>query len=58
MEGSTVTYVAIDGILAGYIVLSDTVREESRDMVAALERIGVQPVLLTGDNQNAAGRHR
>ena len=54
MEGSTVTYVAIDGILAGYIVLSDTVREESRDMVAALERIGVQPVLLTGDNQNAA----
>ena len=53
-EGSTVTYVAIDDVLAGYIVLSDTVREESKDMIAALSKIGVQPVLLTGDNKNAA----
>ena len=54
-EGSTVIYVAVDNALAGYLVLSDTVREESRDMIAALGHIGVQPVLLTGDNQNAAG---
>ena len=54
-EGSTVIYVAVDDALAGYLVLSDTVREESRDMIAALGHIGVQPVLLTGDNQNAAG---
>ena len=53
-EGSTITYVAVDDILAGYIVLSDTVREESKDMIAALGKIGVQPVLLTGDNKNAA----
>ena len=53
-EGSTVIYVAVDDVLAGYLVLSDTVREESRDMIAALGRIGVQPVLLTGDHQNAA----
>ena len=48
-------YVAVDNVPAGYLVLSDTVREESRDMIAALEGIGVQPVLLTGDNPNAAG---
>lgn len=54
-EGSTVIYVAVDDILAGYLVLSDTVREESRDMIAALGHIGVHPVLLTGDNKNAAG---
>ncbi len=53
-EGSTVIYIAIDEVLAGYIVLSDTVREESRDMITALGKIGVQPVLLTGDNKNAA----
>ena len=54
-EGSTVIYVGIDDVLAGYIVLSDILREESRDMIAALGRTGVQPVLLTGDNPNAAG---
>ncbi|EEG28683.1 cadmium-exporting ATPase [[Clostridium] methylpentosum DSM 5476] len=53
-EGSTVIYVAVDDTLAGYIVLSDTVRKESRQMIEALGEIGVQPVLLTGDNQNAA----
>ena len=53
-EGSTVIYVAVDEELAGYIVLSDTVREESASMIEALGKIGVEPVLLTGDNQNAA----
>ena len=53
-EGSTVIYVAVDDRPAGYLVLSDTVREESKDMIAKLDRIGVQPVLLTGDHKNAA----
>ncbi|MCI6140263.1 MAG: cation-translocating P-type ATPase [Clostridiaceae bacterium] len=53
-EGSTVIYVALDDVLAGYIVLSDTVREESKQMIAALGKLGVQPVLLTGDHINAA----
>lgn len=53
-EGSTVIYVALDDVLAGYIVLSDTVREESKQMIAALGKLGVQPVLLTGDHVNAA----
>ena len=53
--GSAVIYIAVDDILAGYLVLSDTVREESRDMIATLDKIGVQPVLLTGDHPNAAG---
>ena len=50
-KGSTVIYIVIDEVPAGYLVLSDTVREESKDM---LGRIGVRPVLLTGDNQHAA----
>ena len=53
-EGSTVIYVAVDDRPAGYLVLSDTVREESKDMITELDHIGVQPVLLTGDHQNAA----
>ena len=53
-EGSTVIYVAVDDSFAGYLVLSDTLREESRQMIIALGEIGVSPVLLTGDNQKAA----
>ena len=53
-KGSTVIYIVIDEVPAGYLVLSDTVREESKDMIAGLGRIGVRPVLLTGDNLHAA----
>ena len=53
-KGSTVIYIVIDEVPAGYLVLSDTLREESKDMIAALGRIGVRPVLLTGDNLHAA----
>ena len=53
-KGSTIVYIAADRRLAGYIALSDTVREESADMIKALYRIGVTPVLLTGDNENTA----
>ena len=53
-EGSTVIYIAVNNSLVGYIVLSDTIREESREMMKALNRLGVQSILLTGDSQNAA----
>lgn len=53
-KGSTVIYLAVDGTLAGYVVLSDTVRTESTQMIDQLQNLGVQPVLLTGDNENAA----
>lgn len=53
-EGCTVIYIAADNVLAGYIVLSDTVRPETEPMIERLHKLGVQPVLLTGDNENAA----
>ena len=53
-KGCTVTYLAVDGAYAGYIALSDTLRSESAAMIDALSRLGVQPVLLTGDHENAA----
>ncbi len=54
MQGCTVIYVTINQALAGYIVLSDTVREESAAMIDNLTNLNVQPVLLTGDHENAA----
>lgn len=55
-RGCTVIYVAVEGKPhpAGYLVLSDTVREESADMIRALHDCGVEPVLLTGDSPSAA----
>ena len=53
-SGSTITYIAIENEVIGYIVLSDTVRKESGAMINALQSCGVQPVLLTGDNDNSA----
>ncbi len=53
-QGCTVTYLAVDGVYAGYIALSDTLRQESAGTIGALTSLGVQPVLLTGDHENAA----
>lgn len=53
-QGCTVTYVAADGVFVGFLALSDTLRKESADTIAALSALGVQPVLLTGDHEAAA----
>ena len=53
-QGYTVTYVAVDGSFVGFIALSDTLRTESAATISALSSLGVQPVLLTGDHENAA----
>lgn len=53
-QGCTVIYVAVDGEFAGYLALADTLRQESTATIAALLKLGVQPVLLTGDHENTA----
>ena len=53
-KGCTVTYLAVDSVYAGFLALSDTLRPESAAMVARLSSLGVEPVLLTGDHENAA----
>ncbi|MBQ6504202.1 MAG: cation-translocating P-type ATPase [Flexilinea sp.] len=54
-QGSTVIYVGADRKITGYIVLSDTLREEAGEMIQKTKAIGIIPVLLTGDNEQAAG---
>ena len=53
-QGCTVTYVAADGVCIGFLALSDTLRKESAATIASLQSLGVRPVLLTGDHENAA----
>lgn len=46
-----VCWVAVDGELAGLVVIADTVREEASEGIRQLEGQGLLCVMLTGDNQ-------
>lgn len=51
----TIVYVAINGTYAGYIVISDQIKEDSRETIEELKELGVShTVMLTGDRQEVA----
>jgi len=50
----TVVHVAIDTVYAGYIIISDTLKEDAFKTIEKLKAKNIQPVMLTGDNQFAA----
>ena len=52
--GKTPMYVAIDGQFAGIVAVADPVRPESREAVASLKRLGLEVVMMTGDNGRTA----
>jgi cation-transporting ATPase V len=54
--GATVVFVAAGTAIAGCLAIADGVREESRATVAELHRLGIEVVMLTGDNRRAATR--
>ncbi|MGN0350182.1 MAG: heavy metal translocating P-type ATPase [Roseburia sp.] len=56
VKGATVIFVAINGQLAGYIALADSLRNESKNMIQRLKKLGIVPVLLTGDHEAAASQ--
>jgi P-type Cu2+ transporter len=53
-EGAIVLHVLVDGVVAGALALSDEIREESREAVDALHKLGIQVVMITGDAQAVA----
>jgi Cu+-exporting ATPase len=53
-EGEGVMFVAVDGRLAGLVVVADPIKESAVEAVTALRRQGVHVVMMTGDNQRTA----
>lgn len=53
-EGQTVIVVLRSGQLLGTIAMRDTLRSDAREAVTALHQLGIQGVMLTGDNPRAA----
>lgn len=56
-EPGTAVYLAVDGVYAGYLLISDEMKEDSRSAVEQLRKTGVRRlVMLTGDSGAAGGR--
>jgi Cu+-exporting ATPase len=54
MEGKTPMYAAIDGRVAGVLAVADQVKPESKAAIAALQAMGLEIVMITGDNHATA----
>lgn len=55
-DEGTVVYIAVDGIYAGCIVISDVIKENTVKAISSLKADGIKTVMLTGDSERAAAR--
>ena len=53
-DGKTPMYIAVDNRAAGLIAVADTVKEDSVNAVHALQAMGLEVVMITGDNERTA----
>src|ERR671919_2060006 len=53
-DGKTATLVSIDSGLSGIIAMADTVKESAKEAIDVLKSMGIEVVMLTGDNQRTA----
>jgi Cd2+/Zn2+-exporting ATPase len=53
-DGYTIVAVIVDKELVGFITLQDTIREEAKLAIKQLKALGIETVMLTGDNQETA----
>ncbi|MFT7588304.1 MAG: heavy metal translocating P-type ATPase, partial [Limisphaerales bacterium] len=53
-QGKTVSYLAIDGEVSGYIVIADKIKPTSIAAIRSLQEKGIDVIMLTGDNHDTA----
>jgi Cu+-exporting ATPase len=53
-EAKTAVAIAMDGEIAGVLGIADTLKESSAQAVAQLSDLGLEPIMLTGDNRRTA----
>ncbi|MBG9587710.1 heavy metal translocating P-type ATPase [Cytobacillus firmus] len=53
-NGKTAMLVAVDGQYAGIVAVADTIKETSRNAINRLKRLGIEVIMITGDNKRTA----
>jgi len=53
-SGKTAMLVAVDGTFAGMVAVADTIKETSKEAVSRLKALGIEVVMITGDNERTA----
>ena len=53
-SGKTPLLFAEDGIFIGLVAVSDTIKEDSIEAIDNIKKLGIIPIMLTGDNENSA----
>jgi P-type Cu+ transporter len=53
-DGKTAMLVAVDGVFSGLVAVADTIKESSREAVKRLHKLGLNVVMITGDNKRTA----
>jgi Cu+-exporting ATPase len=53
-DGKTPMFIALDGQAAGIVAVADTVKEDSAEAIQALQKLGIEAVMITGDNRRTA----
>ena len=53
-EGKTVVFVMEEDRLLGMIAVADIIRDSSKDIIAELKQLGIESVMITGDNEKVA----
>ena len=53
-EGKTAMYVAVDGRAAGVVAVADTIKEDSIQAIKVMRDVGLEVIMLTGDNERTA----
>jgi len=53
-KGKTVPMLAVDGKVAGFVVIADKIKETSKEAISELQKHGIDVIMLTGDNYDTA----
>lgn len=54
LEGKTAMLIAVDRRYAGLVAVADTIKETSQEAVARLKQMGIEVIMITGDNERTA----
>ena len=53
-QGKTVSYISVNGIIEGFVTITDAIKETSKQAISALQKQGIDVIMLTGDNARTA----